>query len=432
MGDVAAVRGSWLLGIVGAALLVAAQVGVAAAAPGNLVAVGCGANCGEARVYDARGAAAGGLGRLAAVLRPFGDRFKGGVRVAMGDIDGDGQADVIVGAGRRGAPRVIVYDGAELLQGNVVTLADFFAFDPAFHGGVFVAAGKLETGPGLQVVVGAGAGGGGEVRVFRIAGGAATQIAGPLGSFFAFDPGFRGGVRVAAANFAASPGLDQVVAGTGHRGGPHVKVFSADGTSCGFMAFDGGFRHGVYVAAGNVAHADQASLIAGTGPNGGPHVKVFDITSTATCDRVEVASFFAYGGRHRGGVRVGVADPMAAFDQTTPGGPMPRALLASPGPHGRGRERVKVYVMFPGQSEFTEIAFQGFTPFSEKHRGGDEDDEMVAAAKGSGHDGDDDNGGGHGGPGGSDDQDGPEGDDDDVPDEGRDDPEPPFGIYVTP
>jgi hypothetical protein len=404
-----------------AAALVAGLAGGAAAAPGNLVAVGCGAGCGEARVYDARGAASGGgLGRLAAVLRPFGDHFRGGVRVAMGDVDGDGQADVIVGAGRRGAPRVIVYDGAPLLQGQAVTLADFFAFDPAFHGGVFVAAGKFEAGPGLQVVVGAGAGGGSQVRIFRIAGGSATQIGGALGSFFAYDPAFRGGVRVAAANFSGAPGLDQVVTGTGHRGGPHVQIFSADGTSCGFMAYDGAFLHGVYVAAGNVVHAATPSLVTGTGPNGGPHVKVFDITSTATCARVEVASFFAYGGRHRGGVRVGVADPMAAFEQATPGGAMPMALLAAPGPHGRGRERVKSYVMFPGQSAFTEIGYQGFTPFAEKHRGGDDADEAsVAAAKGGKHDDDE-------GP------DGDEGDDDDVPDEGRGDPETPFAIYVTP
>jgi hypothetical protein len=424
MGGVPSRRGSWLFGIAVAAALATGLAGSAGAAPGNLVAVGCGLGCGEVRVYDARGAASGGgLGMVVAVLRPFGDHFKRGVRVAMGDVDGDGQADVIVGAGRNGAPRVIVYDGAELLQGHAVALADFFAFDPAFRGGVFVAAGKLEAGAGLQVVVGAGAGGGSEVRVFRIAGGAATQIGGPLGSFFAYDPAFRGGVRVAAANFAGPSGLDQVVTGTGHRGGPHVQIFSADGTSCGFMAYDSAFIHGVYVAAGNVVHASRPSLITGTGPNGGPHVKVFDIASTETCERTEVASFFAYGGRHRGGVRVGVADPMAAFNQATPGGPMPMTLLAAPGPHGRGRERVKSYVMFPGQSVFTEIGYQGFTPFVEKHAGGDDADEAsVAAARGGrpGGAGDDDDG-----PGGND-------DDDDIPDEGRGDPETPFAIYVTP
>jgi hypothetical protein len=80
--------------------------------------------------------------------------------------------------------------------------------------------------------------------------------------------------------------------------------------------------------------------------------------------------------------------------------------------------------MFPGQSVFTEIGYQGFTPFVEKHAGGDDaDEESVAAAKGGKHDDD--------GPGGPDD--GPNGDDDDdIPDEGRGDPETPFAIYVTP
>ncbi len=161
----------------------------------------------------------------------------------------------------------------------------------------------------------------------------------------------------------------------------------------------------------------KPSLITGAGPNGGPHFKVFNITSTATCDRVEVGSFFAHDARHRGGVRVGVADPMAAFNQATPGGPMPLTILAAPGPHGKGRERVKSFVMFPGQSAFTEIGYQGFTPFIDKHGDGDDKHD----------DGDDfwDRG---------DRDDGPGGDlDDDVPDEDRGaEPERPFGIYVTP
>lgn len=411
----------WLLGIAVLAGLLAGAARPAAAAPGNLVAVGCGFGCGEVRVYDARGAASGGgLGSLLAVLHPFGSAFKGGVRVAMGDTQGTGQADVIVGAGRLGGPHVIVYDGAQLLLGVEQQVASFFAFDPLFRGGVFVAAGKFDpAAPGLQVVVGAGAGGGSHVRIFKIGSGAgfvggAQQISGPLGSFFAYDPSFRGGVRVAAANFSGSPGGDQVVTGAGRAGGPHVKIFSQDGTSCGFFAYDAHFSHGVYVAAGNVVSATTPSLITGAGPNGGPHVRVFNIASTSTCARSEVASFFAYDVRHRGGARVGVADPMAAFNQTTPGGKMPMTLLAAPGPHHTARERVKSFVMFPGQATFTEIGYQGFAPFVEKH---DDDDVSVGRDRHDDHDGD---------LGEDRDDDHPD-DDDSSGERVR-----PFGIYVTP
>jgi len=413
---------AWLVGIAVVVGLMAGAAGPAAAAPGNLVAVGCGFGCGEVRVYDARGAASGGgLGTLVAVLHPFGEGFKGGVRVAMGDTRGTGQADVIVGAGRRGGPHVMVYDGAQLLLGVEQKLASFFAFDSLFWGGVFVAAGKVDPAPGLQVVVGAGAGGGSHVRIFKIGSGpgfvgGAQQISGPLGSFFAYDPAFRGGVRVAAANFSGSPGGDQAVTSAGHGGGPHVKIFNQDGTSCGFFVYDARFIHGVYVAAGHVVSATAPSLITGAGPNGGPHVKVFDITSTTTCARTEVASFFAYDGRHKGGVRVGVADPMAAFNQATPGGgTMPMTLLAAPGPHGKGRERVKSFIMFPGRPAFTEIGYQGFTPFVEKHGNGEDAwDRRDHDSRRDDHDDDDR-------------------DDDLDDDHGRDgEPERPFGIYLTP
>jgi hypothetical protein len=72
----------------------------------------------------------------------------------------------------------------------------FYAYDPAFRGGVTVAAGDL-TGDGVaEIITGAGPGGQPQVRVFSLAGGGVTEVAG----FFAYDPAFPGGVTVAAAD----------------------------------------------------------------------------------------------------------------------------------------------------------------------------------------------------------------------------------------
>jgi hypothetical protein len=61
--------------------------------------------------------------------------FSGGVRVAAGDLNGDGKAEVITGAGPGGTPHARVFDGATTNE-----LIGFLAFDPSSPGGVFVAA----------------------------------------------------------------------------------------------------------------------------------------------------------------------------------------------------------------------------------------------------------------------------------------------------
>jgi hypothetical protein len=121
--------------------------------------------------------------------------FTGGVRVATGDVNGDGVADVIAGPGPGGGPHVQVFDGRGLFDdGSLVLLHSFFAYNPGFTGGVVVSAVDL-TGDGkAEIVTAAGAGGGPHVRAFDGETGAA--LAGPLGNFFPYTPAFTGGVFV--------------------------------------------------------------------------------------------------------------------------------------------------------------------------------------------------------------------------------------------
>src|SRR4051812_22842748 len=43
---------------------------------------------------------------------PYGTGFQGGVRVAVGDVNGDGESDVVTAPGPGGGPNVKVFDGA--------------------------------------------------------------------------------------------------------------------------------------------------------------------------------------------------------------------------------------------------------------------------------------------------------------------------------
>src|SRR5262245_45762295 len=60
-------------------------------------------------------------------------RFSGGVRVAVGDVNGDGVPDIVTGAGPGGSPAVKVFDGA-----TGAAIRSFLAFAPVFGGGVYV------------------------------------------------------------------------------------------------------------------------------------------------------------------------------------------------------------------------------------------------------------------------------------------------------
>ena len=192
-------------------------------------------------------------------------------------MNGDGVADIITAAGPGGGPHVKVFDG---ITGEVIR--SFFAFDAGFTGGVFVAAADLNNDRMAEIIVGADAGGGPHVKVFDGADGS------ELFSFFAYDPDFTGGVRVAAGDINGRWH-------TGHHHGgrsrrrtacPRVRWIrfpnsAASATDIGgplgsFMAYNSAFAGGVFVAAGDVNGDGRIDLVTGAGAGGGPHVRVFD------------------------------------------------------------------------------------------------------------------------------------------------------------
>jgi hypothetical protein len=70
----------------------------------------------------------------------------GGVRVAAADVNNDGVAEVIAGAGEGGGPHLIVADLSSVLPPFVSIVRETYAFDSTFAGGIFVAA---ATGTGF-------------------------------------------------------------------------------------------------------------------------------------------------------------------------------------------------------------------------------------------------------------------------------------------
>jgi len=112
-------------------------------------------------------------------------KFRGGVNVAVGDLYGTGRSVIVAGAGAGGGPHVRIF----AMSGRLLH-PGFFAYDYRFRGGVNVAVGDLDGDGKAEIVTGAGPGGGPHVRIFNRYGTAQGK------GFFAADPASRTGVRV--------------------------------------------------------------------------------------------------------------------------------------------------------------------------------------------------------------------------------------------
>jgi hypothetical protein len=167
------------------------------------------------------------------------------LKETSGDFNGDGRADIMTGTGFGGAAHIRVFSFPEGAV-NPIELFNFFAFDPAFIGGVRIAACDLNGDGVPDIVAAAGPGGGSHVRTFD--GTTSQQLPGAIGSFFPYDPGYTGGTYV-ACNDVNGDGVPDIITGTGVGGGPHVRVWNGvDGTEIvGFFPYDPGFTGGVFV-----------------------------------------------------------------------------------------------------------------------------------------------------------------------------------------
>ncbi|MDP1794523.1 MAG: hypothetical protein Q8K63_10360, partial [Acidimicrobiales bacterium] len=166
--------------------------------------------------------------------------------------------------------------------------------DAAFRGGVNVAVGDLDNDGLLEVIAGAGPGGGPHVRVFSESGEA-------LASFFVYDEGFDGGVNLGVADVDAD-GDKELLTAPASGGGPHVQIidFSEEGPELvdEFFAFENDFLGGLSVAGIYVDDSDNEGIVVGAGRGGGPHVKTYK------ADLNQVGSWYAYGASYTGGVDV--------------------------------------------------------------------------------------------------------------------------------
>lgn len=217
---------------------------------------------------------------------------RSGISVASGDLDGDGSPEVITGSSAGQPPVVNVFDQRNRL------VSQFFAFSKNFKGGINIASGDVNGDKKDEIIAGAGPGGGPHVRVFDKNGKILKQI-------FAFGASFKGGVSVAAGDMNADL-TDEIIAGAGPGGGPHVRIFNFDGSLYKqFFAYAKNFKGGVRVAVGDIDGIygrNHDEIAVSPWSKSISHIRIFDYKANV------VSEFNAFSQKFKGGAEAAMAD----------------------------------------------------------------------------------------------------------------------------
>jgi hypothetical protein len=141
--------------------------------------------------------------------------YRGGSRVAVGDLNRDGFADLVVTTNGLAEGRVAMYSGADLRNGAATRLYGDFAPFPGYFGAINAAVGDMDGDGYGELVISLDRGGPAHVKIWSgasIAGGAYIGYIPPVASFYAFPPTDPSGARVAVRDMDGDGRAELVVA----------------------------------------------------------------------------------------------------------------------------------------------------------------------------------------------------------------------------
>ena len=248
-------------------------------------------------------------GVVVARATAFEPAFRGGVRVALGDVDGDGIAEVVAGSGPGRVGEIRVFRQQASGSGTILTEMPAyrtFPFGSAYTGGVEIAVGELD-GDGREDLVAAMSRGAGTVSAFRSVNAADPIENTPYRTFTPFSARFDGGATVTVAdvgtfsqgrltNAAVADGRMEIVVGSGAGVRSTVLVYDVSATPrvvTTILPFPAQQVGGVSVSAGRLNADTIDDIIVAAGRGGGSLTRIYNgrVDQTAPAALVSAAAF---------------------------------------------------------------------------------------------------------------------------------------------